>query len=71
MKQIIIAISLVTFLASCRKDYVCECVNTTGITVTNSTIDLGKQKKADADKVCIDRNITKVTGSVACTAKEK
>jgi len=71
MKKLIIAVAAVAFLASCKKDYVCECVSTAGGLSVTTTADLGKQKKDDAETTCNAGDITTAGGSIACTAKEK
>ncbi len=56
-----LSIAAVLFLASCRKDYTCECANTTSIptgtggsqgTTTYTKTVLKKTKKADAEMQC-------------------
>lgn len=71
MKKLIIAVAAVAFLASCKKDYVCECVTTSGGLSVTTTEDLGKQKKDDAETTCKAKDNTTPGGSTACTAKEK
>lgn len=31
MKKVLLAVAVVAFLASCKKDYTCDCVDTSGI----------------------------------------
>jgi hypothetical protein len=76
MKKLIIAFAAVAFFASCKKDYVCECVVTVaGVSGTPSTIDLGKQKKSDAEDLCKAKDASTttlgITATTTCTAKEK
>ena len=44
-------------LSSCKKEYTCTCTTTeqNNNTTTSTIIDLGKQKKKDADKACTAR----------------
>jgi len=72
MKKLIIAFAAVGFFASCKKDYLCECVSTSSgskVTVTVTT-DLGKQKKAEAETSCTALNLTTANTTKVCTAKE-
>jgi hypothetical protein len=75
MKKLIIAVAAVAFLASCKKDYVCECVATVAGISATSTIDLGKQKKSDAEDQCKAKDVSATSGGITstttCTAKEK
>jgi hypothetical protein len=72
MKKLIIAVAAVAFLASCKKDYTCECT-TTGLGLTSTvSADLGKQSKSDAEDACSAKVGTPVTGfTTTCVAKEK
>jgi hypothetical protein len=54
------------FLASCKKDYTCECV-ALGVTLSNNSI--GKLSKKDADKTCNGND--NATLGIDCTAIEK
>lgn len=67
MKKVLIAVAMVAFLASCKKEYVCECT-TAGITTSSN---LGKQKKADAEEACDKGDQTIMGITTQCTAKEK
>ena len=70
MKKLIIAFAAVGFFASCKKDYLCECVSaSSGLKVTVTT-DLGKQKKAEAETSCTALNLTTANTTKVCTAKE-
>lgn len=73
MKKLIIAFAAVAFLASCKKDYVCECTEIIGgVPTITVSVDLGKQKKSDAEDACSAQVGTLVAGSTkTCTAKEK
>jgi hypothetical protein len=67
MKKLIIAVAAVAFLASCKKDYTCDCT-TLGVT---TKADLGKQKKADAEDACnASDTAAKIVGG-SCTLNEK
>jgi len=70
MKKLIIAVAAVAFLASCKKDYVCECVSTIP-GVANITSDLGKQSKDDAETTCNALDVSVGGIGQDCTAKEK
>ncbi len=66
---------LAMMFTSCKKDYTCTCTSTisgTGITTTtaDTKIDLGKQKKKDAESACSGRNASStsmgITTAVSC-----
>jgi hypothetical protein len=73
MKKLVIAVAAVAFLASCKKDYVCECTTIIGgVSTITASVDLGKQSKSDAEDACSAQVGTPVVGSTkTCTAKEK
>jgi len=70
MKKLIIAVAAVAFLASCKKDYSCECVTTGSVINGTVTTSLGKQKKDDAETTCNAGDSSVGTVKVECTAKE-
>ena len=66
MKKILLLALMTGFLASCKKDYTCECV-ALGVTLSNNSI--GKLSKKDADKTCNGND--NATLGIDCTAIEK
>lgn len=55
-------------LASCKKDYTCECTSTTmGITTTSSTTI--KAKKDDAKTTCEKGSVSNGISTITCAIK--
>ena len=57
MKKVLLAVAVVAFFASCKKDYTCTCVDTSGIdpllpTVTTPYDGLSKSEADDAKALC-------------------
>lgn len=51
MKKVLLAVAVVAFLASCKKDYTCDCVDTSGIEplLPTTSVDFNGLSKSDAD----------------------
>ena len=65
MKKVLLAVAVVAILASCKKDYTCEC---TILGVTTPT-EIKDAKKADAEDACNALDVAaKLTGG-SCTLK--
>ena len=59
---------LAVAFTSCKKDYKCTCTTTmNGQTVNTTTIDLGKQKKSDAEAACSAKVANVGGASMSCT----
>ena len=58
MKKVLLAVAVVAFFASCKKDYVCTCVDTSGIEplYPTTTVPYNGLKKSEAE-----------TAEAACT----
>ncbi len=61
MKKLLLAVAVVAFLASCKKDYTCTCTDTSGIlpllpTTTTPFSNLNKSDADDAKTVCTATN---------------
>ena len=59
MKKVLLAVAVVAFFASCKKDYVCTCVDTFDvdpITTTTPYDGLKKSEAADQETVCESLN---------------
>jgi hypothetical protein len=67
MKKLIIAVAAVAFLASCKKDYTCDCT----IAGVTTKADLGKQKKDDAEATCNTSDTAAKLLGGSCTLNEK
>lgn len=53
MKKFILVAALATFgLASCKKDYTCDCTYTSGSNTFTTTSKITNAKKKDAEKTC-------------------
>ena len=60
MKKVLLAVAVVAFFASCKKDYTCECtVDLLGVKTTSSTT--LNATKSDAKEACEAGNQTGVT----------
>ena len=67
MKKVFLLASLSVFvLASCKKDYTCECTKTGEPTIS---IPLTKVKKKDADSACTSAGTVYSTAGYACKIK--
>jgi len=72
LKKIIFPVLLITFLASCKKDYTCTCTITQANgSTTEKTKTLIDMRNSDAKKVCIDYEETKngITTKAKCELK--
>lgn len=51
MKKVLLAVAVVAFFASCKKDYTCTCVDTSGVLPLEptTTTDYNGLKKSEAD----------------------
>jgi hypothetical protein len=49
MKKVLLAVAVVAFLASCKKDYTCTCVDTSTTPSTTETISYPGLSKTEAD----------------------
>ena len=57
MKKVLLAVAVVAFLASCKKDYTCTCVDTSGIpplepTTTQNYSGLSKTEASVQETAC-------------------
>lgn len=50
MKKVLAAVAVVAFLASCKKDYTCECTYSNSI--LNTKYEYKDMKKKDAEEAC-------------------
>ena len=57
---------LAMMFTSCKKDYKCTCTASYAGTTTSSTVDLGKQKKKDAEAACSSKATTTMGISYSC-----
>ncbi len=65
MKKVLFAAVAVLALASCKKEYTCECTVSSGSSSASSSVTFEKMKKKDAEDKC-----KQGTNSVAtCTLK--
>jgi hypothetical protein len=62
MKKVLLAVAVVAFFASCKKDYTCTCTNAAG----SVTVEYPDLSKSDADAAK-----TSCTASSICTWAEK
>jgi hypothetical protein len=58
--------ALAMMFTSCKKDYKCTCTASYLGTTTSSTVDLGKQKKKDAEAACSAKAVTTAGVSYSC-----
>lgn len=69
MKKIIIVSALAVFaLASCKKDYTCECTSTVGSETTTTSTTLNGKKK-DVEAACTAGNSTLALSNAKCEIK--
>ncbi len=66
MKKVLVAVAVVAFFASCKKDYSCTCPTILGGVNTTISVDYNDLKKSDAD----DQKAVCETGNI-CTWAEK
>ena len=68
-KNLFIPILIVIGLASCKKDYTCECVHNAGGVTSTTTIIYENTKKSDAESACSKNNSSLGNLSVTCEIK--
>ena len=68
-KTLFVAAAAIFSLASCKKDYTCECTTTMNGEVFATTSATITAKKKDAEASCNSGNITTGTSSVSCKLK--
>ena len=72
MKKLLLAVAVVAFLASCKKDYTCTCTDTSGILplLPNTTQAYPNLTKSDADAAKTVCTATNVSSYYTCTWAE-
>jgi len=63
MKKVLVAVAVVAFFASCKKDYTCDC--TIGGTTTKTPIN--DAKKSDATDACDALDVASKIAGGSCT----
>lgn len=64
MKKVLVAVALVAFFASCKKDYVCTCSSPGE---TDELFPIKDAKKSDAKDACNALNSLAILGGGSCS----
>ena len=64
MKKVLVAVALVAFFASCKKDYVCTCSSPGD---TDELFPIKDAKKSDAKDACSALNSLAIIGGGSCS----
>jgi len=72
MKKVLVAVAVVAFFASCKKDYTCTCVNTSGIEhlYPTTTVPYNGLKKSEAETAKTACTLSNGTSYYTCTWAE-
>lgn len=73
MKKVLLAVAVVAFLASCKKDYVCNCTDTSGIEplFPPESQDYDGLSKSEADAAETACELGNTFSFFTCTFSEK
>ena len=72
MKKVLVAVAVVAFFASCKKDYTCTCVDTSGIQplLPTTTTPYNGLKSSEADAAKTACTLTNGLSDYTCTWAE-
>ena len=72
MKKVLLAVTVVAFFASCKKDYTCTCVDTSGELplLPTTTVPYNGLKKSEADAAKTACTLTNGLSYYTCTWAE-
>lgn len=73
MKKVLLAVAVVAFLASCKKDYVCNCTDTSGIEplLPPTSVDYDGLSSSEADDAETACELGNGFSFYTCTFSEK
>jgi hypothetical protein len=72
MKKVLLAVAVVAFFASCKKDYTCTCADTSGVAPLDPTytIPFNGLKKSDVDAAKATCSLSNTYSYFTCTWAE-